>query len=263
LTLQEDGNLVLYKKDGGLIWSSETRGAARLQVQNDGNVVLYDANGNVKWATESSIDAGKRRLAERRLAVTVWNFDLPKEKGGWIFYEGEGEFLRIEMQITAATESDIIKIKKLQNVSVPEISDGLVPAGIHATVIDGVGVWHISDRDIPTAYIDGNGVWIIPKNEAACTCWMAGPSAGASVHRESITCPELKEFLGVKFELDPWKGTRLKELSWGDSIESSIQLEGRASIQLGQDCELIKIENLHSRYGCSGRCFQVFQRTHH
>jgi len=54
LTLQNDGNLVLYEK-GKAIWSSETNGknAKKLVMQSDGNLVLYGPNGPI-WATNTS-----------------------------------------------------------------------------------------------------------------------------------------------------------------------------------------------------------------
>ena len=112
LTLQDDGNLVLYKKDGGDIWSSGTRGAARLQVQNDGNVVLYDADGNFKWATGSSIDAGSRHLDDGSL----------------------GSLLRIELQINAASRRDASAFDDAIDTTLSKISQGLVVAGIQAAI---------------------------------------------------------------------------------------------------------------------------------
>jgi len=109
LSLQDDGNLVLYNKDGGDIWSSGTRGAARLQVQNDGNVVLYDADGNFKWATGSSIDANSRHLDDGSLKF----------------------LLGIEMQINAASRRDTSAIA---DASASKISQGLVVAGIQAAI---------------------------------------------------------------------------------------------------------------------------------
>jgi len=51
LTVQPDGNLVLYNAQSRDMWSSGTSGDANayLVVQNDGNVVLYRANGQPLW----------------------------------------------------------------------------------------------------------------------------------------------------------------------------------------------------------------------
>lgn len=54
LTLQGDGNLVLYPPGGGAgEWSSGTAGSGGtdLRVQDDGNLVLYDAQGRAVWQT--------------------------------------------------------------------------------------------------------------------------------------------------------------------------------------------------------------------
>jgi Beta-galactosidase len=54
--MQGDGNFVLYTSSGSAVWSSGTAGndGASLAVQNDGNVVLYSASGSALWATGTS-----------------------------------------------------------------------------------------------------------------------------------------------------------------------------------------------------------------
>ncbi|MGB0942232.1 MAG: hypothetical protein ACPGUE_07525 [Marinomonas sp.] len=57
LSMQGDGNLVLYKKDSGTIskafWASGTNQGSgyRTIFQGDGNLVIYDAKGKAKWAS--------------------------------------------------------------------------------------------------------------------------------------------------------------------------------------------------------------------
>lgn len=57
---QEDGNAVVYKRDGAqdesAPWSSRTMGKStgRLTQQVDGNLVIYDANGAPVWASGST-----------------------------------------------------------------------------------------------------------------------------------------------------------------------------------------------------------------
>jgi len=77
-TLQTDGNLVLYRKDGLARWASGTQGAggfklinqsdgtpiwstgtwnrgpSTLVVQSDGDVVMYRAGGTATWSTGTS-----------------------------------------------------------------------------------------------------------------------------------------------------------------------------------------------------------------
>lgn len=49
LTMQADGNLVLYSKTNTVLWASNTDGnpGARLTMQADGNLVMYRADGSV------------------------------------------------------------------------------------------------------------------------------------------------------------------------------------------------------------------------
>lgn len=55
LTLQKDGNLVLYRNFKA-VWSTRTTGkkAKFLAMQNDGNLVLYDNNYGVLWHSRTS-----------------------------------------------------------------------------------------------------------------------------------------------------------------------------------------------------------------
>jgi hypothetical protein len=56
LTLQSDGNAVLYASNGKALWSTGTGGSgdARLIIQNDGNFVLYDNSPNrARWSSKS------------------------------------------------------------------------------------------------------------------------------------------------------------------------------------------------------------------
>jgi hypothetical protein len=62
LTLQSDGNLVLYTSSNAALWSSGTNGinVTRLVMQNDGNLVLYTNTNAAVWSTgtvESVVDA--------------------------------------------------------------------------------------------------------------------------------------------------------------------------------------------------------------
>ncbi len=54
LTFQPDGNLVVYKNSTS-IWSSGSQGknGTRLSLQNDGNLVLYTANNVAVWASDT------------------------------------------------------------------------------------------------------------------------------------------------------------------------------------------------------------------
>lgn len=53
LTMQADGNLVLYGP-AGWVWQSRTSGAgAYLMMQSDGNLVVYGRNGRPLWWSSS------------------------------------------------------------------------------------------------------------------------------------------------------------------------------------------------------------------
>lgn len=55
LSMQGDGNLVLYTSDYKALWNSQTAGSdgELLAMQTDGNLVLYDADWNAEWNSET------------------------------------------------------------------------------------------------------------------------------------------------------------------------------------------------------------------
>lgn len=61
LTLQKDGNLVLYSEFSAS-WSTKTAGrsASQLIMQGDGNLVLYDSNGKPMWNAQTNGNPGAR-----------------------------------------------------------------------------------------------------------------------------------------------------------------------------------------------------------
>lgn len=63
LTMQGDGNLVLYRR-GVARWSSGTWGrpGARAVLQGDGNVVVYDLNGVARWSSRTNGSGASDRL---------------------------------------------------------------------------------------------------------------------------------------------------------------------------------------------------------
>jgi hypothetical protein len=52
-TMQTDGNLVVYRNDGEVIWAtwSQGSGAVTANMQADGNFVLYTPDGTPAWST--------------------------------------------------------------------------------------------------------------------------------------------------------------------------------------------------------------------
>jgi hypothetical protein len=54
LLQQTDGNLVLYRSDGLVLWAINRYGGTRAYMQNDGNLVVYDNNWNAVWASNTN-----------------------------------------------------------------------------------------------------------------------------------------------------------------------------------------------------------------
>jgi hypothetical protein len=60
LTMQDDGNLVLYNKDNAPLWSSKTdkSDVHRCIMQPDGNLVLYHVDKSPAWASNTNGNPG-------------------------------------------------------------------------------------------------------------------------------------------------------------------------------------------------------------
>ena len=59
LSMQTDGNLVLYDTSSDPLWASSQHGGALgsgagLGIQDDGNLVIYGANNIVLWASNTT-----------------------------------------------------------------------------------------------------------------------------------------------------------------------------------------------------------------
>jgi hypothetical protein len=77
LTLQEDGNLVLYSGDEP-VWSTSTGGqnVVRAEVQKDGNFVLYTPDDAV-WASETKGAKDVRLILQDDRNLVLYGFDGP------------------------------------------------------------------------------------------------------------------------------------------------------------------------------------------
>ncbi|HLL67788.1 MAG TPA: trypsin-like serine protease [Micromonosporaceae bacterium] len=84
LWFQEDGNLVVYRRDGGYVWETRTHGtgATEFYNQGDGNLVLYRPDGEDVWDSCTSTDGpstlwlqddGNLVLYRNRDGIAVWD----------------------------------------------------------------------------------------------------------------------------------------------------------------------------------------------
>lgn len=74
LTLQDDGNLVLYSKSNDSLWSSNTfkQPSSYATMQRDGNFVIYDNNRNDIWASNTYQSGGSRLKIENDGNVAIY-----------------------------------------------------------------------------------------------------------------------------------------------------------------------------------------------
>ena len=76
LTLQIDGNLVLYyQATGAALWSSGTMnsGSLRAIMQNDGNFVLYNSDNQPKWSSGTGGNTGSNLIMQDDGNLVIYN----------------------------------------------------------------------------------------------------------------------------------------------------------------------------------------------
>ncbi len=76
LTLQGDGNLVLYKvSNNRALWATNTvnSGANKLIMQSDGNLVLYRSNNTVVWASGTQFNGASIPYQKKGDYVIIQN----------------------------------------------------------------------------------------------------------------------------------------------------------------------------------------------
>ena len=99
LTMQTDGNLVLYARPGRALWSTRTNGtggANRLVVQDDGNLVVLTGANRVVWSTGShtvSLYQGETLAPGQYLKSVLPGDELPttvamRTDGDLVVFEG-------------------------------------------------------------------------------------------------------------------------------------------------------------------------------
>ena len=84
LHFKDDGNLVLYKKDGSNAWATNTRQTwwndpkpGKLVIQDDGNLVLYLPNNEVAWASHSSFNCQNGEYRSRKIDLIILSCFCP------------------------------------------------------------------------------------------------------------------------------------------------------------------------------------------
>jgi hypothetical protein len=87
--MQNDGNFVIYDWSNRAVWDTRTRGAlwAHLVLQGDRNLVVYDSDGVARWNSRTANNSG--------IGVSIspcsWN---AAKTGMWRDWDTAGEYLR-------------------------------------------------------------------------------------------------------------------------------------------------------------------------
>ena len=71
--MQWDGNFVIYSNTSGALWSSNTHvnNPAKLVMQNDGNLVIYKTDGTAIWSTKTTQEICRTEYVDHWGGVVV------------------------------------------------------------------------------------------------------------------------------------------------------------------------------------------------
>ncbi|MCP9275188.1 LysM peptidoglycan-binding domain-containing protein [Mycolicibacterium arenosum] len=152
LTLQQDGNLVLYSGDDA-VWSTKTDGqkVERAEVQEDGNFVLYTAEKPV-WASQTK---GKKKVLlvlqdDRNLVLyseegPVWKSDTHTDEAPPAPKAEEPPVVEAEV-IPAAAEAPAPEAPAEPAPPPPPPPPPAPPAPRTYTVVSGDTLWAIAEK---------------------------------------------------------------------------------------------------------------------
>ncbi len=78
LTMQSDGNFVLYDENGRARWASNTRNRGyRAVAQPDGNLVVYNTSGAAIWASNTCCGSYFTGIqADGNVVVYTWSWGV-------------------------------------------------------------------------------------------------------------------------------------------------------------------------------------------
>ena len=96
LSMQKDGNLVVYDKANVARWASSRQGTPKhLVMQNDGNLVVYGADGKPLWARswcQSKLWPGQKLTAGKRLCSPDGQYTVVMQNdGNFVIYRKVSE----------------------------------------------------------------------------------------------------------------------------------------------------------------------------
>lgn len=154
VTLQDDGNLVLYSGDEA-VWSTETNGqnVVRAEVQKDGNFVLYTPDKPV-WHSDTKGAKDVRLILQDDRNLVLYGFDGPA-------WSSNTQTDEVPAPPPAAEAPPVVSDVEVAPAAVEEVAPAEPappppppppPAPRTYTVVSGDTLWAIAER----FYGDGN-----------------------------------------------------------------------------------------------------------
>ncbi|MEZ5426428.1 MAG: choice-of-anchor Q domain-containing protein [Pyrinomonadaceae bacterium] len=101
LIYQTDGNLVLYRGDGVVLWNTGTFGTSpgRAEMQTDGNFVIYDSNNNVQFSAGTFGNPGASIVLQDDGNLVIYNMGNPIYSTGTNF-SGPNPIPTVQWQVS-------------------------------------------------------------------------------------------------------------------------------------------------------------------
>ena len=170
LTVQKDGNLVLYALDGTRLWATETdgQGGTRLVLQDDGNLTLRTDAGSAIWASDKAeLRVGEELTVGQGLrspGSPDERFRLDLQAGGLAVVRTDGGETIWQASTTTGNSASRLAMQKDGNL-VLYARDG---EPLWATETDGQGgTWLViqGDGNLVLRTDGGRAVWASNKAE--------------------------------------------------------------------------------------------------
>ena len=117
---QNDGNLVLYRGDGVVLWNSGTFGTSpgRAEMQTDGNFVIYDSGNNVLFSTGTFGNPGATLEVQTDGNVVIYsNGGTPLYNTGTNF-TGNDPIPTVQWQVSTDNGANFVNITNTDRVNV-------------------------------------------------------------------------------------------------------------------------------------------------
>ena len=211
LSMQRNGNLVVYKQGGIELWSSGTTGKGtgpyHVDMQTDGNLVLYDTDKTVTWASSTAGQGGAKLVMQNDGNLVMYTNSLQVVWSTSTSQTSDGA-ADIALQFSNAVCVGTACMTGALFSRMKTVSDGLIESGTGTAKLECLGGPKMATVVIqfkrkfsapPKVYLHNPGMW---------NC-----QNGHANFRMTMRVTQVTETF-VKFEAGSWGDTKLHSVDY-------------------------------------------------